>query len=42
MEAFGVEGVAFKKVYQAWLNFNDQYILDMGGRRIELDGPLDM
>jgi len=42
IDAFGDEVLAFKKAYQSLLNFNDHYILDMGGRRIELDEPLDM
>ena len=42
IDAFGDEVLAFKKAYQSLLNFNDYYILDMGGRRIELDEPLDM
>jgi hypothetical protein len=41
-DAFGDEVLAFKKAYQSLLNFNDHYSLDIGGRRIELDEPLDM
>lgn len=42
IDAFGDEVLAFKKAFQSLLNFNDHEGLDMGGRRIELDGPIDM
>ncbi|MFV2003398.1 MAG: glycosyl hydrolase family 28-related protein, partial [Paracoccaceae bacterium] len=42
IEAFGDEVLGFKKAYQALLNFSDHESLDMGGRRIELDAPIDM
>jgi len=42
IDAFGDEVLVFKKAYQSLLNFNYHYILDMGGRWIELDEPLDM
>lgn len=41
-EAFGDEEVAFKKAFQALLNFTDHESLDLGGRRIELSEPVDM
>lgn len=42
VDAFGNEEVAFKKAYQALLNFSDHESLDLGGRRISLSEPLDM
>ncbi len=42
VDAFGDEEVAFKKAYQALLNFSDHESLDLGGRRISLTEPLDM
>lgn len=42
IDAFGDEVLGFKKAYQALLNFSDHESLDMCGRRIELDGPIDM
>jgi len=42
IDAFGDEVLAFKKAYQALLQFNDHASLDLQGRRIDLDGPLDM
>ena len=42
MDAFGDEEVAFKKAFQALLNFSDHESLDLGGRRISLTGPVDM
>ena len=42
IDAFGDEVLGFKKAYQALLNFTDHESLDMGGRRIEVDGPIDM
>ncbi|CAM4170377.1 glycosyl hydrolase family 28-related protein [Palleronia rufa] len=42
IDAFGDEVEAFKKAFQALLNNADHESLDMGGRRIELDGPIDM
>ena len=42
IDAFGDEILGFKKAYQALLNFTDHESLDMGGRRIEVDGPIDM
>ncbi len=42
VDAFGNEELAFKKAYQALLNFSDHESLDLGGRRISLSEPLDM
>jgi len=42
VDAFGNEEEAFKKAYQALLNFSDHESLDLGGRRISLSEPLDM
>jgi len=42
IDAFGDEVLAFKKAFQALLNFVDHEGLDMGGRRIDLDAPIDM
>jgi hypothetical protein len=40
IDAFGDEVLGFKKAFQALMNFSDHDSLDMGGRRVELDGPL--
>ncbi len=42
IDAFGDEVEAFKKAFQALLNFSDHESLDLCGRRIEIDGPIDM
>jgi hypothetical protein len=42
IDAFGDEVLAFKKAFQALLNFTDHESLDLCGRRIEIDGPIDM
>lgn len=42
IDAFGDEVLAFKKAFQALLNYTDHDALDLGGRRIELDAPIDM
>ncbi|SEV92339.1 Pectate lyase superfamily protein [Cognatiyoonia koreensis] len=42
VDAFGDEETAFKKAYQALLNFSDHESLDLCGRRITLSEPLDM
>ncbi|MEL6571268.1 MAG: glycosyl hydrolase family 28-related protein [Pseudomonadota bacterium] len=42
LDAFGDEETAFRKAYQALLNFSDHESLDLCGRRISLTGPLDM
>ena len=40
--AFGNEELAFRKAFQALLVFSDHESLDLGGRRIEVTGPIDM
>lgn len=40
--AFGDELVGFRKALQALFNFADHVTLDLGGRRIELDAPIDV
>ena len=40
--AFGDEVVAFKKAVQVLFNFNDHESLDLGGRQISLDAPIDL
>lgn len=42
VDAFGDEELAFKKAFQALMNFSDHDSLDLGGRRIALNGPIDM
>lgn len=42
VDAFGDEELAFKKAFQALLNFSDHESLDLGGRRISLTAPIDM
>jgi hypothetical protein len=42
LDAFGNEEIAFRKAYQALLNFSDHESLDLCGRRIGLSAPLDM
>ena len=42
IDAFGDEVLAFKKAFQALLNYTDHDALDLGGRRIEIDGPIDL
>ncbi len=42
IEAFEDEEVAFKKAFQALLNNADHETLDMGGRKVNVTGPLDM
>ncbi|WP_296419397.1 glycosyl hydrolase family 28-related protein [Pseudooctadecabacter sp.] len=41
-DAFGNEETAFRKAFQALLNFSDHESLDLGGRRIALSAPVDM
>ena len=41
-DAFGNEETAFKKAFQALLNFSDHESLDLGGRRISVTAPIDM
>ncbi|RZW05333.1 MAG: right-handed parallel beta-helix repeat-containing protein [Rhodobacteraceae bacterium] len=40
--AFGDEEEAFRRAFQALLVFSDHESLDLGGRRIEVTGPIDM
>ena len=42
VKAFGNEVLGFKKAWQAMLNFSDHDSLDLNGRRIEIDAPIDM
>lgn len=42
VDAFGNEEVAFRKAYQALLNFSDHESLDLNGRRVTLSAPMDM
>ena len=42
IDAFGDEVLAFKKGFQALLNYSDHDAFDMCGRRVEVDGPIDM
>ncbi|MGJ8612199.1 MAG: glycosyl hydrolase family 28-related protein, partial [Octadecabacter sp.] len=42
VDAFGDEQEAFKRAFQALLNFSDHYSLDLGGRRISITEPIDM
>ena len=42
LNAFGDEELAFKKAYQALINFADHESLDLMGRRISLTQPMDM
>ncbi|MCP9480385.1 right-handed parallel beta-helix repeat-containing protein [Shimia sp. CNT1-13L.2] len=41
-DAFGNERLAFEKAFQSLLNNADHESLDLGGRRITIDGPMDM
>lgn len=41
-DAFRNEGLAFRKAYQALINFSGHESLDLGGRRIALSAPLNM
>ena len=42
IDAFRDEVLAFRKAFQALLNFSDHESLDLGGRRIEVTAPIDM
>jgi len=42
VDAFGNETLALKKALQALFNYTDHESLDMGGMRIQLDGPIDV
>ncbi len=40
--AFGSEELAFRKAFQALLNNSDHESLDLGGRKISVNAPIDM
>ena len=42
IEAFGNEEIAFRKAFQALLNNADHESLDLGGRKVNVTGPIDM
>ncbi len=42
VDAFGDEKLALKKALQALFNYTDHDALDLSGRRIQLDGPIDV
>ncbi len=42
IDAFGDEELAFRKAFQALMNSVDHETLDMGGRKIAVNGPIDM
>ena len=42
LDAFGNEEIAFRKAFQALLNYTDHDSLDLGGRRIGFSAPMDM
>lgn len=42
LSAFQDEELAFKKAYQALINFSDHDSLDLCGRRVQLSAPVDM
>ncbi len=42
IDAFGNEALAFRKAVQALFNYTDHDTLDLGGRRIDVDGPIDI
>ncbi len=42
INAFGDEELALKKALQTLLNYSDHESLDMGGRRVEITGPIDV
>jgi len=42
IDALGDEVLAFKKAVQALYNYSDHSELNLNGRRIELDGPIDI
>ena len=42
MDAFDNEETAFKKGFQALLHNSDHEAFDLGGRKIAIDGPIDM
>lgn len=42
LDAFRDEEEAFRKAWQALLNYSDHNVLDLGGRRVSLTAPIDM
>ncbi|WP_238365947.1 glycoside hydrolase family 55 protein [Mesobacterium pallidum] len=42
IDAFGDEEQGFRKAFQSLLNDSDHATLDLGGRRITINGPIDM
>ncbi len=42
IDAFGDEELAFRKAFQALLNNADHESLDLGGRKVNVTGPIDM
>ena len=42
INAFGDEELAFKKAFQSLLNASDHSELDMGGRRVSVNEPIDL
>ncbi len=42
LDAFGNEELAFRKAFQALLNYTDHDSLDLCGRRVALSGPMDL
>ncbi|MFN3641653.1 MAG: glycosyl hydrolase family 28-related protein [Gemmobacter sp.] len=40
--AFGGDGPGFRRMLQALFQFTDHVVLDLGGRRIEIDAPIDV
>ncbi|MFV2035934.1 MAG: glycosyl hydrolase family 28-related protein, partial [Halocynthiibacter sp.] len=42
IDAFGNELLAFRKAVQTLMNFSDHDSLDMGGRQITIDAPIDV
>ncbi|MGA9410717.1 MAG: glycosyl hydrolase family 28-related protein [Roseobacter sp.] len=42
IDAFGSEEVAFRKGFQALLNNTDHESFDLGGRKVAVNGPIDM
>lgn len=42
VSAFGDEKLAFKKAVQALLNFTDHVVLDLKGRVVDIDEPIDV
>lgn len=42
IDAFGDEELGFRKAIQSLFNFNDHDSLDMGGRKVDLNAPIDI